>query len=159
MVQSIINHEIRIDKDGIWFFRGEEMKRQDILQYFYQHLKMDSNGNYLIEIKNDCCLVTVEDAPYVVRSIAVSCSKNDGEPCIELSLTNGSNEELNHDTPLWTRNDNVMYCRVKRGEYVARFSRSAYYQLCKYAEYDPDREQYFINIANRSYPVTSSKQP
>jgi hypothetical protein len=159
MIQSNNNLEIRIDKDGIWYFHGKEMKRHDIIQHFYQHLKRDSDGNYLIEIDNDCCLVSVEDAPYVIRSIAVSCSKDDGEPCIELSLTDGSNEDLNRDTPLWTGNNNVMYCRVKRGEYTARFSRSAYYQLCKYAEYDPEREQYFINITNRSYPVASSRQP
>jgi hypothetical protein len=79
MIQSNNNLEIRIDKDGIWYFHGEEMKRQDIVQYFYQHLKKDSAGNYLIEIKNDRCLVSVEDAPYVIRSVAVSCSKNDGQ--------------------------------------------------------------------------------
>lgn len=159
MMQSNNNLEIRIDKDGIWYFHGEEMKRQDIVQYFYQNLKKDSDGNYLIKIGNDCCLVNVEDTPYVIRSVAVSCSKYDGQPCIEMSLTDGSSEELNHDTPLWTGDGNVMYCRVKRGEYAARFSRSAYYQLCEHAEYDPERKQYYINLNNRSYPVAFIKQP
>lgn len=153
------NSEIRIDKDGIWYFHGKEMKRLDIVEYFYQHLKRDNNGNYLVEIENDCCLVSVEDAPYVIRSVAVGCSKFDGKLRIEISLTDGSSEELNHDLPLWTGDDNVMYCRVKRGEYAARFSRSAYYQLCEYAEYDSEREQYFIKLTDRSYPVTSIKQP
>jgi hypothetical protein len=71
----------------------------------------------------------------------------------------GSSEELNHDTPLWTGDDNVMYCKVKRGEYAARFSRSAYYQLFEYVEYNIERAQYFINLTNRSYPVASIKQP
>jgi hypothetical protein len=159
MIQSNNNCEIRIDKGGIWYCNGGEMKRQDIVQYFYQHLKRDNDGNYLIEIGNDFCIVSVEDAPYVIRSVAVSCSKNDGQQCIVLSLTDGSSEELNHNIPLWTGSDNVMYCRVKRGEYVARFSRSAYYHLCEYAEYDTEREQYFINLINRSYPIMSIKQP
>ena len=43
--------DICIDKDGIWYFRGAEMKRQDIVQYFYQYLRRDGDGNYLIEMK------------------------------------------------------------------------------------------------------------
>ncbi len=159
MMQSNHNPDIRIDKDGIWYFHGEEMTRQDIVQYFYHHLKRDHDGNYLIEIDNDYCPVSVEDVPFVIRSVAVRCSKNDGQPCIEISLTDGSSEELHHDSPLWTGVDNVMYCRVKGGEYAARFSRAAYYQICQYAVYDTEREQYFIKVPNRSYPVTSLKQP
>lgn len=159
MLQLNNNNEIWIDKDGIWYFHGEEMTRLDIVQFFYDHLKKDNGGNYLIEIDNDCCPVRVEDAPYVVRSVVVSCSKNDGQPCIEISLNDGSREELNPETALWTGIDNVMYCRVKRGEYDARFSRSAYYHLCEYAVYDTEKKQYFINVINRAYPVTSVKKP
>lgn len=159
MIESKKNHEIRIDKDGIWYFQGVEMKRRDIVQYFYRHLKRDNNGHYLIEIEGDRCLVSVEDVPYVIMSAAVSCSKIDGQPSIELTLTDGSSEELTHETPLWTGDDNVMYCKVKGGEYGARFSRSAYYQLCEHAAYDADKEQYYINLPNRLYPVAAVKQP
>jgi hypothetical protein len=158
MIQSDINPAIRIDAEGIWYFHGEEMKRQDIVRYFYHHLKIDSVGNYLIEIENDRCPVSVEDAPYVIKSVSVSSSRNDGKLCIELSLSDGSCEELNDDTPLWTRDDNLMYCRVKKGQYTARFSRSAYYQLCENAEYDQAKEQYFINLIDRSYPIESFQQ-
>lgn len=158
MVERHINPAIRIDAEGIWYFHEKEMTRQDIVRHFYRHLKRDSNGNYLIEIENDRCLVSVEDAPYVVKSVSISPSRCDGKLCIELFLSDGSSEELNHVTSLWTGGDNIMYCRVKRGESTARFSRPAYYQLCENAEYDQAREQYFINVIDRSYPIEFLKQ-
>ena len=39
MAELTEDHDIRIDKDGIWYFRGEEMKRQDIVNYLYKYLK------------------------------------------------------------------------------------------------------------------------
>ena len=158
MIQSEIDHAIRIDAEGIWYYQGEEMKRQDIVQYFYRHLKRDSNGDYLIEIEADRCFVRVEDAPYVVRSVSIRSSRYDGKRCVEISLSDGSREELSHDTPLWTGDDNTLYCRVKKGAYPARFTRSAYYQLCENAEYDPAKGQYFINLIDRSYPIESLKK-
>lgn len=158
MIALDIGPAIRIDAEGTWYFHAEEMTRQDIVQYFYQHLKRDSNGNFLIEIENDRCRVSVEDAPYLIKSVSINSSRYDGKLCIELLLSDGSREELNHDTRLWAGDDNIMYCKVKRGEYTARFSRSAYYQLCENAVYDQERDQYFINVIDRSYPIESLKK-
>ncbi|HAR97539.1 MAG TPA: DUF1285 domain-containing protein, partial [Syntrophus sp. (in: bacteria)] len=33
--------DIRIDKDGVWFYRGQEMFRREIVNLFYEHLKQD----------------------------------------------------------------------------------------------------------------------
>jgi uncharacterized protein len=145
--------DIRIDKDGIWYFHGEEMKRQDIVQYLYQHLKRDGAGEYFIETGNDRCYVTVDDVPYVIKSLEAGFSKNDEHSCLIISVSDGSKEELNFDIPLWFDKANVMYCRIKRGEYVARFSRPAYYQLCEYIEHDSVRDTYVVTFNNRSHPL------
>jgi hypothetical protein len=145
--------DIRIDKEGKWFFHSEEMKRQDIVQYLYQYLKRDSAGRYVIETENDCCDVTVDDAPYVINSLNVGFSKNDGQPCIAVFLSDGSKEELNLDNPFWIGKDNIIYCKVKKGEYTARFSRPAYYQLCEYIEHDSAKDTYVITFNNNSYPL------
>jgi hypothetical protein len=36
-----------------------------------------------------------------------------------------------NNIPLWTGKDNVIYCRVKRRQYVARFSRPTCDKLCE----------------------------
>ena len=145
--------EICIDKDGSWYFRGVEMKRQDIVQYFYRYLRRDSDGNYLIEIENDRCYVGVEDAPYVIKSVSVIFSKDAGWPYIELSLSDGNRERLNLSAPLRTGKDNVLYCRVRNGEFEARFSRPAYYQFCEYIVYDSRRETYSLLLNQYSYSL------
>ena len=32
---------IRIDKEGVWYYKGNEMFRKDIVKLFYQNLKRD----------------------------------------------------------------------------------------------------------------------
>lgn len=153
MIQSNDHHEIWIDKEGIWYFRGMEMNRGDIVQYFYNYLKKDRDGNYSIEIENDRCKVRVEDTPYVIRNIAVNFSGSSGQPYIELSLNDGSSEGLNLDAPLRIGEDNVLYCMVKKGEHEARFSRPAYYQFCEHIDYDSQRRKYRLILNQFSYPL------
>jgi hypothetical protein len=93
------HYEIFIDKNGIWYFRGAEMERRDIVQYFYQHFRRDNEGNYLIEINGDRCYVGVEDVPYIIRSVSVGSLKDNGQPNIMLSLSDGSSERLNLNLP------------------------------------------------------------
>jgi uncharacterized protein len=152
------NHtEICIDKDGSWYFRGAEMKRLDIVQYFYRYLRRDSDGNYLIEIENDRCYVGVEDAPYVIKSVFIDFSKDIRRPHIELSLSDGNRERLNLSTPLRIGKDNVLYCRVRNGEFEARFSRPAYYQFCEYIVYDSRTETYSLLLNQHSYSLVLTK--
>jgi uncharacterized protein len=151
--------EIRIDKQGIWYFHDEEMKRQDIVRYLYQYLKRDSAGRYLIETENDRCYVMVEDVPYIIKRIESCLSEKGGQPYIEISLSDGSKEELNFDIPFWTGEDNVLYCRVKKGEHAGRFSRPAYYQLCEYIEHDSESDTYVVAFSNSSHPLVFIDQP
>lgn len=154
MIGSSDPNEIVIDKEGVWHFRGAEMKRFDIIQYLYKFLKRDQDGNYLIEIEDDRCRVRVEDAPFVIRGVSVAVSGTQGRPGIEISLNDGSTEGLNLESPLQIGEDHVMYCRVKRGEYEARFSRAAYYQICKYIDYDRESDMYRLVLDDMSYPLT-----
>ena len=147
------HYDIYIDKDDIWYFHGAEMKRRDIVRYFYRYLRRDGEGNYLIEIEDDRCYVGVEDAPYVIRSVSVGFSQNVIRPYVELSLSDGSIERLNLSAPLRIGKDNVLYCRVKRGGFEARFSRPAYYQFCEYIVYDSRREKYSLIINQHSYSL------
>ncbi len=153
MIPSTPN-EIFIDREGVWYFSGAEMKRKDIVQYFYQYLKRGPDGGYLIEIDNDRCSVRVEDTPYIVRSIVVAVSSHSGHHYIDLSLNDGSNEGLSLDAPLRIGEDNVLYCMVKKGEHEARFSRPAYYQFCEHIDYDSRRGEYRFVLNHISYPLT-----
>jgi hypothetical protein len=155
MVTQDNPYEIQIDKDGIWYFRGTEMIRRDIVQHFYQHLKTDDAGAYFyIEIDDERCPVRVEDVPYVIKSVELSTPLHgDEKPCIMISLTDGNTEVLDLERPLRQGKDNVLYCRVKNDKFEARFSRPAYYQLCGYIDYEPNKDVYVINLNCFSLPI------
>lgn len=149
--------DIFIDRDGVWYFRGMEMKRHDIVRYFYRHLKRDGDGKYLIEIEDDRCYVRIEDAPFVIKSVSIGGPINAERPYLELFLSDGSTEGLNLSAPLWIGEDNVLYCWVKRGEFEARFSRPAYYQFCEYIEYDSRRDKYILILNQKSNSLVLTK--
>lgn len=153
MLKPNHHEDIYIDKDGIWYFRGTEMERQDIVQYFYRYLRRDEEGDYLIEIGDDRCYVGVEDTPFVIRSVSVGISQSAGRPYVELSLNDGSSESLDISAPLRIGDDHVLYCRVKRDEYEARFSRPAYYQFCEHIIYDSRRGEYLLILNQQSYSL------
>ncbi len=144
---------IRIDKDGVWYYKGNEIFRDEIVRYFYQNLKRDEAGRYLIELADDCCYLEVEDVPFVVKSVYRSCNRRDGDECINLVLSDHSTEELNPDS-LWAGKDNVLYCSVKGNAFVARFSRASYYQIADFIEYVDHQDQYFISLNGKHFPIT-----
>ena len=152
-------HDIRIDKEAIWYFQGRVMERQDIVRHLYQYLRIDSTGRYVIETEDDRCHITVDDVPFVIRSVDSGVSQDSGRPCILLSLSDGSREELNLDIPFWHGEENALYCRVKNGAYAARFSRPSYYQLCGFIEYNAAHGIYMITVNDISYPLAFADQP
>ncbi|MCX5843251.1 MAG: DUF1285 domain-containing protein [Deltaproteobacteria bacterium] len=136
---------IKIDKEGTWFYRGEEIFRKEIVNYFYQNLKRDESGQYIIETEDDCCYLEVEDAPFVVKTVYRFVSKSDEVEGIYLLLSDQSLEKLDPNT-LWVGENNVPYCSVKNNTFCARFSRAGYYQFAEFVEYDDEKDAYFISV-------------
>lgn len=145
MEEKIPLCDIKIDKDGVWYYRGKEIIRKEIIQYFYEHLRRDTQGRYLIVADDDYCYLEVEDTPYVVKSVSRVVEHDDGE-YFQIYLSDG-NSEILHLESLYISKENVLYCNVKDGAFTARFSRPAYYQLAQYIEHDNESDRYFI-IAN-----------
>jgi len=143
--------DIRIDKDGIWYYRGAEMYRMDIVQYLYGHIKKDTGGDYYIEISDyDRCKIDVEDTAFIVKSAErVQSDKRQAET-IQIHLSDGSSEELSLDS-LSISGENVLYCRVKGNEFKARFSRKSYYQIINDVEYDEKHTKFFLKLNGHQY--------
>ena len=143
---------IRIDKEGVWYYKGAEMFRKDILDVFYRNLKRDKSGRYIIEFKNDRCYLDVEDTPFVVKTVNRTDSKSDGNEAMHILLNDQTVEKLDPGT-LWIGKDNVLYCYVKNKKFYARFSKASYYQIAKYIEHDDERDDYYIPLNGRDYYI------
>jgi hypothetical protein len=67
-------------------------------------------------------------------------------------VTNDDAREPLDPTTLAVGRDNVMYCRVKGGEFLARFLRPAYYHLSPYFRPD-DNGGFSLVIDGRHHPI------
>jgi hypothetical protein len=123
---------IRLDRDGRFWHRGAPVEHPGLAAAFHRWLTTDEKGRYVLRTDRDWCVVEVEDAPLVARSI----DEDDGR--ILLQLSDGTVEPLDASTLEQAAGDHVLYCSVSRGErpWPVRFSRPAYYQLLERLEND-----------------------
>jgi len=155
--KDIPSIDIRIDKDGVWYYKGNEMFRKDIVELFYQSLESDQNGRYLVKKDEEAFYIDVEDTPYAVRSIEYSSNEREGIACFNLFLSDNSIEKLDPAT-LQIGNENILYCSVKNNLFEARFTRKSYYQLAEYIKYDSEKDRYYITLNDRLYEISSKSQ-
>lgn len=139
--------KIFIDKDGRWFQNGAEIIHKEIYLQFNRMLERTPDGGYRVRLGKEVCDVEVEDAPFVVLGVVVE----DGHGEIVLSLNDGTQEPLDPECFL-IGSDNVPYAYVKKGVFLARFSRPAYYQLAGYIVTD-DEKDFFLAIQGKRFPI------
>ena len=159
LLETIAPCDIRIDKEGVWYYREQEMFRRDIVNYFYQHLKRDTEGRYLIELEDERCYLEIEDAPFIVRSVLNTKDEPKGtQAALLVNLSDDSVEELDPRT-IWIGEGNVLYCRVKGGSFKARFSRPGYYQLAERIAYEEASDRYELIMNDHRYIIRDESPP
>ncbi|MFN6954272.1 MAG: DUF1285 domain-containing protein [Acetobacteraceae bacterium] len=57
--------DIRIGKDGTWYYRGSPIGRKELVCLFASVLKREPNGDYVLETPAERGRIEVEDAPFV----------------------------------------------------------------------------------------------
>ena len=143
MKEEIPPCNIRIDKEGNWYYKGVPMIRKDICTFFYQHLSKEQDGGYLLHIGDDKCYLEVEDAPFIVKRV-------DFHTDFKILINDDTIETLQPDT-LSIGGDSVLYCKVKDRQFDARFSRPSYYQFAEYISCDKDEERFFVHLDGVRY--------
>ena len=141
---------IFIDKEGKWFHKGVEMIHREIINLFYQHIHLDSQGRYVILWEGEHCYLEVEDTPFIVRKALFKETTQAHHARFILFLSDETQEDLSPDT-LTVGGDNVLYCKVKNGNFPARFDRPAYYQLAQHIE--EQKGDYFLPLNGKDYQI------
>ena len=144
-----IENEIKIDKEGNWFYNGAQIINRNVLLLFCSSLENDVSGGYLLRIDKETTTVIVENTPFVVVDVV----KNEG--VLKIQLNDETVETFNMGSFFIDRNS-VPFCRVKEGKFSARFLRKAYYRLAKYFEQDED-EKFFVRLAGEKIYVKQEK--
>jgi hypothetical protein len=147
-VQKFEN-EIKIDKEGNWFYNGAQIINRNIFLLFCNSLEKDGKGGYFLRVDEETSPVIVESTPFVVVDVA----KN--EDVLKIKLNDETMETLDVGSFFISKN-NVPFCRVKEGRFPARFLRKAYYRIAECFEQDED-ERIFIKLAGKKIYVNQEK--
>jgi len=132
------------------------MFRKEILDIFFEHLKIDECGRYLIELGPERCYLEVEDTAFVVMAVYKTHNAKNGREQLEI-LLNDEYAEILDANSLHRGNDNVLYCRVKQGLFDARFTRKSYYQLAEFIEQSDNSDSFFISLNGDKYFIKDSQ--
>jgi len=144
--------DIKIDKDGVWYYHGAHMFRKDILCIFFDHLNVDDCGKYFIKLNEEICYLDVEDTAFVVSAVFKTQDPSGDQEQLEVLLSDDCREILDPNT-LAVGRDNIMYCSVKHGKFAARFTRKSYYQLAEFIEQDDTDHTFYLFLNGKKYII------
>ena len=142
---AIESGRISFRRDGNWYTDDERIDNPRIALLFSRSIKRNQDGSYYLQVAEERAPITVEDTPYVVKSVY----EQDGAFVI---VTNDDEHEPLDPASLEVGSDNVLYCRVKGGTFQARFLRTAYYHLSSNFFTD-EGETFSLVVRGRRYPI------
>jgi len=123
--------EIRLDRRGDWTHEGLDFENQKIIDLFSRSVNRTEGGTWVLEVGRFTYPITVENTGFFVERIDF----DEDPPRIELS--DETEERLDPET-LDYRGNGELYCRVKEGEFRARFKWQAYHQIGERLEREGD---------------------
>lgn len=114
---------IRLDSEGHFWHDGARVTRQSMAQAFSRWLRQHPDDKrFILSNGYDWTYITVDDVPFFVVSACVQPEE------IQLTLSDGTTEPLDLESLSIGRHD-ALYCRVKGGEFEARFQPQAQTEL------------------------------
>src|ERR1700674_1395313 len=117
---TVESGKISFRRDGNWYSDDERIDNPRIALLFSRSIRRNPDGSYILQVADERAPITVEDTPYVVIGV-----EDDGHGGFVI-VTNDEVREALDPSTLEVGDANVVYCRVKQGEFRARFLRNAY---------------------------------
>jgi hypothetical protein len=135
---------IYIDKEGNWYQDGIPILHRWTYLHNNRLLRRDEKGRYYVDEGKVKVYAYVEDTPFVVKMVE---KRDDGFYVI---LNDETEEKLDFNI-LRMNDENIPYIKVKNGDFEARFSRPAYYELTKYLSQEGNT--FYIEIGNLKHLI------
>ncbi len=128
--------EMRIDRDGTWFYHGSPIGRNRLVKLFARVLRRDPDGVYWLETPAEKGRVEVDDAPFVAVELTVSGAGEGQELRFRTNLDDVVTADADH--PIHVTFDPVTgepspYIHVRDG-LDALIARPVYYELVALGE-------------------------
>jgi len=156
-VEPVREYTYGIDEDGRIWCDGEWYDAPEIYRAFYETMTRDEgSGRLYATCMGERCWIDAVDTPFVVDFVNVETpdpSDARSAKSVTLRLMGGVEEPLDPAT-LRVGNANVLYANV-RGEFPARFSHKAYYELARYVV--PHADGFALVLGGREFPIAGSR--
>ncbi|WP_306141446.1 DUF1285 domain-containing protein [Roseibium sp. MMSF_3412] len=123
--------DIRIARDGTWFYLGSPIGRQPLVKLFASVLRRDADDRHYLVTPVEKIGITVDDAPFLAVEMAMSGSGEDQDLTLRTNL--GELVKVDAEHPLRfekeTDSGGLKPYVLVRGRLEALFTRALMYQL------------------------------
>jgi hypothetical protein len=134
------NYEMRIARDGTWFYHGTPIGRIALAKLFSTVLKRDAAGDYWLVTPAERGRITVEDSPFVAVELKVEGAGQGQSLSFRTNLDEWATAGPDHPIRIGTDLEpggtlsgaTVPYILV-RGGLEARIGRAVFYELAELA--------------------------
>jgi len=128
--------DMRIARDGTWYYRNSPIGRPALVKLFSTVLRREADGSYWLVTPVERGRITVEDAPFVAVELTVSGSGPDQVLTFRTNLDDFVTADADHPIRVSHHPETAEpapYILVRDG-LEARLARAVYYQLVELGE-------------------------
>ena len=127
--------DMRIARDGTWFYRGSAITRMPLVKLFASVLRREGDGTYWLVTPVERGRVTVEDAPFVAVAVDRHGEGVEQRLIFRTNLDEIVTADADHQLRVETAADGTPapYIRVRPG-LEARLTRPVFYELVEWGE-------------------------
>lgn len=143
----------RIDREGRLFLGESEITDPGPLRFFMERMRREENGRLVVICQGERNWIEAEDVPYVIQRVDLGLNPDGALEAVTLHFPGGYSEPLDPST-LWADHTQFPYCRVRRGNFSARFGRVAALQLTPFFGFDETKKLYFLTVGGRRWPFS-----
>jgi len=122
--------EMRIARDGSWFYRGSPINRPSLVKLFASVLHREADGRYWLVTPAERGRIEVEDVPFLAVALAIEGAGRDQQLIFRTNLdefvTAGADNPLRVETA--ASGEPAPYILVRDG-LEARLARPVFYEL------------------------------
>ena len=146
-----------VDLDGLLWQGDEAYDEPAIYEMFHRGMARTPDGKLFAICQGERCWVDAADTAFVVDSVGIATDAAGAVVGVMLVLKGGIQEPLD-PASLSVGDENVLYAMVRDGEFPARFSRKAYYELARHIvpAAPGEDEEFILPIGGRRYPIPGS---
>jgi hypothetical protein len=127
--------DMRIGRDGTWYYRGSAIQRKPLVTLFSSVLKRDGDGQFWLETPVERGRIDVDDAPFVAVALDVSGSGDAQTLTFHTNLDETVTADADHPIRVDTNpqtGEPSPYVHI-RDRLEALIARPVYYQLADLA--------------------------